>query len=145
MMKNSVSTVVIRIRSTDYTNQRQILTVRSSNGVENTKSADGERDSARTNAARPSVSVSGVSGVELVAAADEVEARLSEEVVKQSEVEVAGNGEDVRHSDLDETPSQVTAECGLREVERNGGGLDGGNDTVWRTADVAVWVGNSLQ
>lgn len=113
VVKNSVCPVVIGVGTTDYANERQVLAVRAGDRVEDAEAADGEGHDARADAAGAGVAVSGVPGVELVAAADVVEARLGDEVVEECQVEVAGDGEHVRHADLDEPACQVAAQGGL--------------------------------
>lgn len=109
MLQNPVRPVIVRIRSTYDANDRNILAVSSGDGVEDAESTDRERNNTGADAAGPSVAVGGVSSVELVAAGDEVEAGISNEMIEESEVEVTGNGEDVGDADLDETASQVAA------------------------------------
>jgi hypothetical protein len=101
VMKDSVSTIVIGIRSSNYTDHRQIFTVSSGDGVKDTKSTDGESNHTRANALSTRVTVSSVTGVKFVTAADEVKLRLSDQVIKKSQIEVAGNGEDISDADLD--------------------------------------------
>lgn len=100
MMKDPAGSIVVGVRPTNDANEGQVLTVSSSNSVEHAESTDGERHDAGADAACSSVAVSGVPSVELVAAADEVELRFSDEVVEQREVEVAGDGEHVGDADL---------------------------------------------
>lgn len=121
MVEDPVGAVVVRIGSSDDANHRQILAVSSGNGVEDAESSDGEGDDASTDAPGTRVSVGGIASVEFVAAADEVEAWLGDEVVEQRQVEVAGDGEDVPDAYLNEAASQVAAECAVE-----GGGSRGG-------------------
>lgn len=116
-MEDPASSVVIGVRTPHDTYHRKVLAVGTGDGVEHTQASDGEGDNACSDTAGPSVAISGVAGVELVAASNEVEPGLGEEVVEQGEVEVAGNGEDVIDAELDQTASQVTAESGLGGVE----------------------------
>lgn len=78
MMKDSVSSIIVGVRATDYANERQVLTVSAGDGIQNAKTADGERDDTRADAAGPSVAVSGVSSIKLVTAADVIERRLGD-------------------------------------------------------------------
>lgn len=78
MMKNSISSIIVRIRPTNNTNQRQIFRVRAGDRIQYTKSADGERDNTRADATRPGIAVGGVSGIEFVTAADVIESRLGD-------------------------------------------------------------------
>lgn len=107
VMEDPVGAIVVGVGTADDANERQILTVGTGNGVENTEPADSEGDDARTDATGASVAVSRVAGVELVTAADEVEPRLSDQMVEKGEVEVAGDGEDVGDTNLNEPASQV--------------------------------------
>lgn len=110
MVEDPVGAVVVGIGSSDDANHWQILAVSSGDGVEDAESADGEGDHAGADALGARVAVGGVAGVELVAAADEVETRLGDEVVEERQVEVAGNGEDVPDTGLGEAASKVTAQ-----------------------------------
>ena len=105
VMKNPVSTVVVGVRTSDDTYQRQILAVSSRNSVYDAESSYGESDNTSANTAWSSVAICRVASVKLVAAANEIETRLGYEMVKQREIEVAGNWEDIVDADLDETMS----------------------------------------
>lgn len=90
-------------------------------GVE---AAHGEGDDAgAVDAAGAGVAVSGASGVDLVAAADEVEAGLDDAAVEEVEAEVSVDGEDVGDADLD----VAAAHGGFAgaEVGKGGGDLPG--------------------
>lgn len=123
-MEDPVGTVVIGIGPADYTNHRQVLTVRAGNSIDHAQPANRERDDAGANSPGPGIAVGGVPGVELVAATDRVELGLGDQVVQEGQVEIAGDGEDVRHSDLDEAPSEVTTQSadGGAGADRQGSG-----------------------
>lgn len=72
MVENPVSSIVVGVGTADDAYQREVFTVRAGDGVEDAKSSDSESDDAGSNTASPSIAVGGVSGVELVAAADQV-------------------------------------------------------------------------
>lgn len=127
MMKDAVSPEIVRIGAANYTNQGEVLAVGAGNSVEDAEAADGEGDDACPDAAGPSVTVSGVPGVELVAAADVVEPRLGNEMVEKGKVKIAGDGEDIADADLDEPASDVAAKGGLSGSE-DGAGRDGVED-----------------
>ncbi|XP_057982313.1 uncharacterized protein LOC131167526 [Malania oleifera] len=114
----------------------QVLAVGSGDRVENAETADSENDDVDSDSAAAGVAVSGVPSIELIAAADEVEAGLGDEVVEEGEVEVAGDEEDVVDTDFDE----VAAEGGLGG--RNDGGCYGavhcGGGAVRWVAYVAI-------
>lgn len=110
MMQDPVGTVIVRVRTSDDANHREILTVRAGDCVEDTQPSDCERHDARADASSPSVTVGCVPCIELIAAADQVERWLSYEVVEQREVEVAGNGKHVADADLHQPPGNVAAE-----------------------------------
>lgn len=76
MMKDSVSSIIVGVRATNDTNERQVLTISTGNGVQNRKTTDGKRDNTRTNTAGPSVAISGISSIKLVTAADVIKRRL---------------------------------------------------------------------
>lgn len=76
MVEDPIRAVVVGVRPTDYANDRQVLTVRTSDGVQDAEPADCKGNDARADAPGTRVAVGGVAGVELVAAADEVEAGL---------------------------------------------------------------------
>lgn len=114
MMEDPVRPVVIRVGPTNDTNHRQVLTVRAGDRVENAQPTNSESHHARAHAPGPRVAVGGVPGVELVAAADQVQLRLGDQVVQEGQVKVTGHGEDVPGADLDEPPSQVAAQRAAR-------------------------------
>lgn len=124
-MEDPVGPVVVRVGAANNAYQREVLAVGTGNGIEDTETSDGESDGAGTDAAGPSVTIGSVSGIELVAAADEVEPGLVNEMVEEREVEVPGDGEDVTHPYLHQTASEVTAERGLGGVDVDAGVLDG--------------------
>ncbi|KAJ1416241.1 hypothetical protein SESBI_17416 [Sesbania bispinosa] len=105
-MEDPIGTEVVGVGSTNDANHRQVLTVRSGDGVDHAQSTDGERHDASSNAAAPRVTVGGVPGVELVAATNDLKLRLGDEVVQQREVEVAGNRENIGDANLDEPPAR---------------------------------------
>lgn len=137
-MQNPIGAIIVCVRPSDDADHGEVLTVRAGDGVEDAEAADGEGDNARADTASTCVAIGGIAGVELVAAADVGEARLGDEVVKEGEVEVAGDGEDVLDADLDEATGQVAAEggvgCGHGAVvggvaeDGGGGGGGGGGD-----------------
>ena len=72
MMQDPVSPIIIRIRAADDTDNGQILTVSASNSVQDAKATHSERHHTGPHASGACVAVGGVSGVQLVAAADQV-------------------------------------------------------------------------
>lgn len=124
-MEDPVGPVVIGVGAANNAYEREVLAVGAGNGIEDAEASDGEGDGASTDSAGPSVTVGGVSGIELVAAADEVEPGLVNEMVEEREVEVTRDGEDVTHPYLHEAASQVAAERGLGGAAVEGGVLDG--------------------
>ena len=118
MVEDAVGAVVVGVGPADDADDGEVLAVGARDGVEHAEAPDGERDGARPDAPRAGVTIGGVPGVELVAAADEVEPRLGDEVVEQGEVEVPGDGEDVGGADLHEPARQVAAERGARRGHR---------------------------
>ena len=131
MVEDPVGAVVVGVGSADDADEGEVLAVGAGDGVEDAEAADGEGDDARANALGARVAVGGVAGVELVAAADEVEVWLRDEVVEECQVEVAGDGEHVPHADLHEAAGQVAA-------QRAGGG--GGADLSGRFHVIAKFV-----
>lgn len=118
VVEDSIRPVIVGIGPSDDTNHGEVLGIRTGDGVEDAEAADGEGDRASADPARAGEAVCGVAGIELVAAADEVEAGLGDEVIEEGEVEVPGDGEDVGGADLDEAPGDVTAEGALRGAYR---------------------------
>lgn len=110
MVQDPVSAIIVGIGATHNANHRQILTVSTSNGVQHAKPTDSESDHTCTHALGSSIAISGVAGVELVAAADQVEFRLGDQVIQKGQIEIPRNREHIFDSDLDEPPSEVTAE-----------------------------------
>lgn len=101
VMEDPVGSVVIGVRTANDAYYWKVLAVGTGYGVEYAQAADGEGDNAGPDSAAPGVAVSRVAGVEFVAAAYEIEARFSQEVVEECEVNLARNGEDVIDTDLD--------------------------------------------
>jgi len=118
VVQDAVGAVVVGVGTAHDADHGEVLAVRAGDGVEHAEPADGERDGAGADATGAGVPVGGVPGVELVAAADEAQPRLGDEVVEQGEVEVAGDGEHVGGADLHEPPRQVPAESGARRGRR---------------------------
>ncbi len=100
-MEDPVSTIIIGVRTSNDTYHREILTVGTSDGVEDDQTTHSKRHDASSDATGPSITVGSVSGVKLVATADEFKTRLSNEVVGEGKVKVTGNGENVADADLD--------------------------------------------
>lgn len=117
-MEDPIRSIIVRIRTSDYTNHRKILAVSSGDGVDDAEAADGERDDARADTFSTRVAVGCVASVELIAAADHVELRLGDQKIEEGQIEVTGNREDVSYADLDEPPSQVAAESAARGGRR---------------------------
>ena len=109
VMQDPIGSVIVGVGAADDADDRQVLAVGPGDGVEHAEAAHGEGDGAGADTLCPGVAVGGVPGVELVAAADEVEAGLVDEVVEEGEVEVPWDGEDVRRAYLDQPPRQVSA------------------------------------
>ena len=60
-------------------------------------------------------------------------------MVEKRQVKIAGNGEHIGDTDLDQAPRQVAAKCSLRRGDDGGGDgiLDGANRAVgWATDSV---------
>lgn len=121
MVEDPTRTVVVGVGSANDADQRQVLAVRSGDRVEHAEPANGERDNARADSSSTRIAIGSVPGVELVAAADDVERGLSDEVVKQREVEVPGNGENVGDTDFNEAASEVATKRGVSAVVDGGG------------------------
>lgn len=134
VVEDPVCPVIVGIGTADYTNHRQILTVRAGNSIDHAQSTNRERNRTGANSSRPSIAIGGVPGVELVATADQVELWLSDQVVQESQVEVAGDGEDVLDADLHKPPSQMTT-----QRAREGGWTDRQGSGAWesRGADLS--------
>lgn len=107
VMEDPVSPEIVGVGPTNNTYHRQVLTVSASNSVDNAEPTDGKGDHASAHALGARIPVGGVPRVELVAAADHLQLRLGNQVVKKRKVEVAGHGEHVPRADLDEPPGQV--------------------------------------
>lgn len=146
VVEDSVGAVVVGVGTADDTDEREVLTVSTGDSIEHAETADGECDDASTYATRPGVAVGGVSSVELIAAANEVKSRLSDQMVEKGKIEIAGDGEDITDANLNQTASQVTAESGL--AGSNDGGRDRGlnsrGDPTRRTTDVSVIRGGGV-
>jgi len=121
VVEDPTRTIVVGVGPTNDADQRQVLAVRSGDRVEHAEPANGERDNASADTSSTGVAIGSVPGVELVAAADDVERGLSDEVVEQSEVEVAGNGENIGDTDFNEAAREVAAESGVSAAVDDGG------------------------
>lgn len=110
VVENPIRAVIVRIGATHDADDRQILAVSAGDGVDDAESADGEGSDAGAYAPGAGVSVRRITGVELVAAADEVELGLGNQVVEKREIEITGHGEDVAHPHLDEPPGEMPAQ-----------------------------------
>lgn len=128
VVENPVGAVVVGVGTANDADEREVLAVRAGDGVEDAEAPDGEGNDAGADAAGTGIAIGGVASVELVAAPDDAEARLREEMVEEGEIEIAGHGEDVMDADLDEAASHVAAKGGLRRP----GGRDGREDRVAR-------------
>lgn len=138
VMEDPVGAVVIGIGPPDDADHGEVLAVGAGDGIEDAEPANSEGDNAGTDAAGAGIAVGGIASIELIAAANIGEAGLGDEVVEESEVEVAGDGEDVVDPDLDEAAGQVAAEGG---IGRGGVGyrpLQGGASAVLGGAADAV-------
>ncbi|KAI5333449.1 hypothetical protein L3X38_023580 [Prunus dulcis] len=78
----------------NYTNQRQVLTVGSSDRIENTELAHSESNVRKH--------------------------RLCNEVVKEGQVKVTGHNEDIGDADLDGSANKVATQSGLGRVDHGG-------------------------
>lgn len=99
-MEDPVGSIIVGVGPTNYANHRQVLTVSSSNSVEDTKPTNGEGNYARANALGARVAIGSIASVELITAANKVEVWLGYEVIEKCEVEVTGHREHVSHADL---------------------------------------------
>jgi hypothetical protein len=121
VVEDAVGPVVVGVGPAGDADDGQVLAVGARDGVEHAEPPDCERDGAGPDAARARVPVGGVPGVELVAAADEAQAGLGDQVVEQREVEVPRNREDVVDADLHEATREVAPQRRLpRRQDRRG-------------------------
>lgn len=114
VMEDAVRPEVVRVRPTNDADHGEVFAVGTGYGVYDAQTPDGERHGASAHAVGAGVPVRGVARVELVAAADELELRLGDQVVQEDQVEVTGDGEDVAHSYLDEAAGNVAPQRPLR-------------------------------
>jgi hypothetical protein len=126
VMEDPVRSVVVGVGPTNYTNHWQVVTVSASNSVDNAEPADRECDHASAHALGARIPVSSVPSVELVAAADQVQLLLGNQVVQKRKVEVAGHGEHIPHADLHEPSGQVAP-----QRADQGDGLDWRGSRAW--------------
>lgn len=110
VVKNSISSKIVRIWTPDYANEWKLVTVGTGDRVEYAEAADSEGDNASSNPSGSGIAVSRISSVELVTAAYEVDPRHGYELVQQYQVEVTGDREYVGDANLDEATSQVATE-----------------------------------
>ena len=88
----------------------QVLGVGAGHGVQGAEPADAVGHDEGRDPVGPRVPLGGVAGVQLVAAADHLEAGVLQELVEQDEVEVAGDGEVVADPGLLQPGRQVVAD-----------------------------------
>ena len=81
MVKDAVGAVVVGVGPTNDANNGKILAICPRDGVKDAEPADGEGHRACADASRPSVTVSRVPGIYLVAAAHVGEPRLGDQVI----------------------------------------------------------------
>jgi hypothetical protein len=82
MMQNAVGPIVVRIRPTHDTDDGQIIAVSPRDRIDDAEPPDGERNGAGPHTSGSCVPIGRVASVELVAAADEIEARLRQQMVQ---------------------------------------------------------------
>lgn len=115
-MEDAVGPKVIGVGSPDDADEREALAVGTGDGVEDAEQAHSERHRAGAHPAGPGIAVSsvtGVTGVQLAAAAHEPQPGFGNQVVEEGEVEVPGDSEHILHTYLDEAPSEMAAEGGI--------------------------------
>ncbi len=89
-------------RRADDVDHRDVLGVTAGNGIGRRQFADAEGGDQGGHTPQPAVAVGGVTGVELVGAADPVDLRVSQDVVEKLQLIVAGNAEDLGHPEFGE-------------------------------------------
>jgi hypothetical protein len=82
VMEDAVGAEIVGIGATNKANDGEILAVGASNGVDHTQASHGERHRAGTNAVGSRVPIGSVTRVELIAATNEVEIGLCDQVVE---------------------------------------------------------------
>ena len=146
VVEDAVGPVVVGVGPAGDADDGQVLAVGARDGVEHAEAPDGERDGARPDAPRAGVTIGGVPGVELVAAADEAQPGLGDEVVQQRQVEVAGHGEHVADAHLDEAARQVPPERAIVGIPHllPVDGADGGGGGVLELirSEIVSWAGS---
>lgn len=109
VVKNSVGAIIICVRPSNNTNDRKVLTVSSSNGIENTKPTHCESDNTSPNPTSPGIAIGSIPSIELIAAANVREPWLSNEMVKKGKVKITGHREHILNTNLHEAAGQVAA------------------------------------
>jgi hypothetical protein len=125
VMQNPVRAVIVRVGSTYDANQWKVLTICTGNGIQHTEPTDGEGDSTGADTATPGIAICSIPGVQFIATANQAQPGLSNQVVEQGEIEVAGNSEDILDPHLDQSARKVASEGRVA-----GGGGWGGGDRV---------------
>ncbi|KAG6547835.1 hypothetical protein Mapa_010652 [Marchantia paleacea] len=125
VMQNATGSIVVRIGATDDTNDGEVLAVGAGDGIDDAQAADREGHDHGPHALASGVPVSRVAGIELVAAADEVELRLEQQLVQQEEVEIAGHVEHVLDSDFYQATRDVPSQRGFGRRVVHGYGVIG--------------------
>lgn len=82
VVENSIGTIIIGIGTTNNTNDGKIVTVSTSNGVDNAEASNCEGDNTGTDTPGPRIAICTITCVHLIATAYEVEPRLGNEIIK---------------------------------------------------------------
>lgn len=143
VMKNSINSKIVGIRTPNNAYDGKVLTVSPSNGVQYAKATHSEGHNTSSNTTRPGIPIGGIPSIELVAAPNVGEPWFSNQVIEKREIEVAGNGEHIFNADLDKAASDEAAESGIGGGRRRGRVL-GGSRAVGgnRTQIVVVGFGS---
>ncbi|CAL2254357.1 unnamed protein product [Prunus armeniaca] len=103
------------LSASNYTNHRQVLTVGSSDCIDNTELSHSESNNTRVDATRVSIA-----GIELVTAGNVRKPGLCDEVVEEGQVKVTGHSEDIGDADLDWSANKVATQSSLGRVDHDG-------------------------
>lgn len=82
VVENSIGSIIIGIRTADDTNDRKVLTISTSYGVDDAEATNSERDNTSTDTSGPSIAIYTITSVHLIAAAYDVELRFGNEMIK---------------------------------------------------------------
>lgn len=107
VVDNETGALGVLRRCTDDVHDGNMLGITAGDGVGRRQLADAERRDQGRHPPQPAISVRGVTGVEFIRATDPPHARMGDNVVKEFQLIVAGDPEDLGHPEFSKSIQQV--------------------------------------